>query len=171
MILQYILYIEGYEMSFQRPPLFESAFKGKRGHFDRTGKISTVRLPSVEKLPIWNYWKFKSTMGSLRFAAVVASILLFIYQISPRCTLHNRQRPIDGRIAEARLGEIWNWASNHKLSDTATIVSHRGTIATIYNIGRVRKFTIIFKVRTCLFVLEFYRAQTVRKQKKNSKSV
>jgi hypothetical protein len=33
-------------MSFQRPPLFESAFKGKRGHFDRTGKISTVRLPT-----------------------------------------------------------------------------------------------------------------------------
>jgi hypothetical protein len=29
-----------------------------------------------------------------------------------------------------------------KPSDTATIVSHRGTIATIYNIGRVRKFSI-----------------------------
>jgi hypothetical protein len=29
----------------------------------------------------------------------------------------------------------------------------------------------VFKVRTCLFFVEFYRAQTVRKQKKNSKSV
>jgi hypothetical protein len=61
------------------PPLFESAYTGKRGHFNRTGNISTVRQPTVEKLPIWNYRKFKSTMGSRRFAAVVTNTLLFIF--------------------------------------------------------------------------------------------